>query len=74
MISNRSINFGGSGDWCVLWFNFQEKSTYGIVVLALPYCVVDAQHCILEDAWVGTAQCLLNKASRALWSVMRVKW
>ena len=54
---------------------------------ALPCCVVDlvvkvysydvrvrAQRCILEDAWVGTAQCSLNRASRGLWSVMRVKW
>ena len=49
---------------------------------ALPCCVVDlavkvarvkVQHYILEDAWVSTARCSLNKASRGLWSVMSMK-
>ena len=57
------------------------------MALALPCCVVDlaakvysykarvrAQRYILEDAWVGTARCSLNRASKGLWSVMRVKW
>ena len=64
-VSNRSINSRDSGVSCCLTFKGRQ-----FMASVSPCCVVDlaakvysyearvkAQNCILEDAWVGTAQC-----------------